>query len=83
MQPELYLQKRELEGQHWWFQGRRQIVSTLLGTLKLPDNAKLFNLGCGTDGNLKMISGLGDETGAELDAGAAWTFTGRVALRRR
>jgi SAM-dependent methyltransferase len=71
MQPELFQQMRELEDQHWWFQGRRRIVSTLLGTIALPDNAKLLDLGCGTGGNLEMLSGFGDVTGVELDASAA------------
>ncbi len=62
---------RDLEDRHWWFQGRRRIVAALLGALKLPDNAKLLDLGCGTGGNLEMLSGFGAVTGIELDANAA------------
>ena len=71
MQPELYQQMRELEDRHWWFRGRRRIVSTMLGTIGLPENAKLLDLGCGTGGNLEMLSGFGAVTGIELDTGAA------------
>lgn len=71
MQPELYQQMRELEDQHWWFQGRRQVVSALLRTIGLPENAKLLDLGCGTGGNLEMLSNFGAVTGVELDASAA------------
>ncbi len=71
MQPELYQQMRELEDRHWWFRGRRRIVSSLLATLALPHNAKLLDLGCGTGGNLEMLSGFGAVTGVELDADAA------------
>lgn len=62
---------RDLEDQHWWFQGRRQIVSTVLGTLGLPDGAKLLDLGCGTGGNLQMLTGFGAVTAVEMDATAA------------
>jgi len=71
MQAELYRQMRELEDRHWWFRGRRRIVSSMLATLPLPSNAKLLDLGCGTGGNLHMLSAFGTVTGVELDANAA------------
>jgi SAM-dependent methyltransferase len=71
MQPELYRQMRELEDRHWWFRGRRKIVATLLGTLKLPDSTRLLDLGCGTGGNLETLSRFGEVTGVEMDADAA------------
>ena len=71
MQPVLYQQMRDIEDQHWWFQGRRMIVSTVLSTMKLPENARLLDLGCGTGGNLEMLSSFGEVTGVEMDAHAA------------
>jgi SAM-dependent methyltransferase len=71
MQPELYQQLWDLEDRHWWFRGRRRIVSALLGKLELPDDAKILDLGCGTGGNLEMLSGFGTVTGIEMDAMAA------------
>ncbi len=71
MQPELYQQMRNLEDSHWWFQGRRRIVASLLGAICLPENAKLLDLGCGTGGNLEMLSDFGEVIGGELDATAA------------
>jgi SAM-dependent methyltransferase len=62
---------RELEDQHWWFQGRSRIVATLMGQLGLPEHAKMLDLGCGTGGNLQMLSGFGSVTGVELDDTAA------------
>jgi SAM-dependent methyltransferase len=71
MQPVLYQQMRDIEDQHWWFQGRRKIVSALLSKLELPANSKMLDLGCGTGGNLQMLSGFGEVTGVEMDPAAA------------
>ena len=71
MQPILYQQMREIEDQHWWFQGRRQIVSAVLASMKWPDDTKVLDLGCGTGGNLEMLQDFGAVTGAEMDTGAA------------
>ena len=62
---------RDLEDQHWWFQGRLRIVATLLGSLNLPENTKILDLGCGTGGNLEMLSDFGSVTGVEMDDTAA------------
>lgn len=71
MDSSLYQQMRELEDRHWWFQGRRAIVASLLRASALPSGAKILDLGCGTGGNLAMLSQFGDVLGAELDAQAA------------
>ncbi len=62
---------RDLEDYHWWFQGRRRIVASLLSAIDLPENTKLLDLGCGTGGNLEMLSEFGQVTGVELNATAA------------
>ena len=77
MQPELYEQMRDLEDRHWWFQGRRRIVSAMLERLDLPQPARLLDLGCGTGGNLQMLAGFGEVTGVELDEHAAELASGR------
>ena len=67
MQPELYRQMRDLEDRHWWFRGRRRIVADVLGRLDLQQPARILDLGCGTGGNLDMLSGFGEVTGVEHD----------------
>jgi SAM-dependent methyltransferase len=77
MQPELFAQMREVEDLHWWFQGRRQIVSTLMDDFDLPSTARILDLGCGTGGNLEWLSGFGEVTGIEHDPAAAGMAAGR------
>ena len=71
MDSSLYQQMRELEDRHWWFKGRRSIVAAQLQASALPEHAKILDLGCGTGGNLEMLSGFGEVLGAELDEQAA------------
>jgi len=67
----LYQQMRDLEDRHWWFVGRRAIVSSLLRNSALPKDARILDLGCGTGGNLAMLAKFGEVIGAELDESAA------------
>jgi len=71
MDASLYPQMRELEDRHWWFVGRRAIVASLLRSNALPEKARILDLGCGTGGNLSMLSEFGEVVGAELDEDAA------------
>jgi len=71
VEAELYHQMRDLEDRHWWFVGRRAIVASLLRSSGLPEDARILDLGCGTGGNLAMLSAFGQMVGAELDEHAA------------
>ena len=71
MDASLYQQMREQEDHHWWFKGRRAIVASQLQASELPNQAKILDLGCGTGGNLAMLSQFGDVVGVELDETAA------------
>lgn len=67
MDKDFYLQYASQEDQHWWFVGRRQIIEQVIQGLKLPKNAKILEAGCGTGGNLKMLSRYGQLWAMELD----------------
>ena len=54
MRPGAYERRRELSDKHWWWIGRRNIMSTLLNGLKISENAKVFEIGCGTGSNLPL-----------------------------
>ena len=71
MDSSLYLQMRELEDCHWWFVGRRAIVASQLESSALPTDSNILDLGCGTGGNLEMLTQFGKVVGVELDEQAA------------
>lgn len=76
MDRRLFEEMYQVEENHWWFSGRREILGHLLGTLELPAGADILEAGCGTGGNLHLLSRFGkvhafemDEKARELAAG--------------
>lgn len=67
MDPQIYRQMRDIEDRHWWFVGRRSIVKHILLSLTLPSAPRILDLGCGTGGNLQLLSEFGEVTGVEFD----------------
>lgn len=67
MDREIYGRMREVEDRHWWFRGRRGIVTQTLADLGLPGKAQILDAGCGTGGNLELLSAFGTTTGMEAD----------------
>ena len=59
------------EQDHWWFIGRRAIVDSLVRAhVPLPPDARILEAGCGTGGNLALLSGYGALDAMEYDADA-------------
>lgn len=77
MHEALFSQMRELEDKHWWFLGRRKIVESVIGHLDLDPTGSILDIGCGTGGNLAMLTQFGNVTGAEYDPQAAEIARGR------
>jgi SAM-dependent methyltransferase len=75
-----YDKMRVLQDRHWWFQGRRAILSSLIGGLALPNGAKILEAGCGPGGNLAMLSAFGAVTGLEPDAASRAYATERTGV---
>lgn len=67
MDREIYARMREVEDRHWWFRGRRSIVTQTLADLGLPRDPLILDAGCGTGGNLELLSAFGATTGMEAD----------------
>jgi SAM-dependent methyltransferase len=70
MAPDAYREMADTEDRHWWFTGRRAILAALLRRLALPSPARILELGCGTGGNLAMLSAFGQVSALEADATA-------------
>ena len=64
----VYQQMAELDERHWWYRARRDILAELIRReARLPANAQILEIGCGTGHNLGMLSGFGHVDGLELD----------------
>jgi SAM-dependent methyltransferase len=63
----VYDSMRAVEGSHWWFRGRREILRSQIERLDLPPRARILEVGCGAGGNLKMLRSFGSVTGMEPD----------------
>lgn len=70
MDPSAYSEMAEIENEHWWFRGRRAIVSSLLGSLPLPKGSRILEVGCGTGGNLDMLNHFGEVCAFEMSESA-------------
>lgn len=70
MNPEAYVNMRKTEAIHWWFKARREIISSTIKKLELPDDAEILEIGCGTGGNLSMLSAFGNVSAIEKDSSA-------------
>ena len=82
MQQHTYAILRRVEESHWWFVGRRRIISSFLERvcrdLKAAqaehggrDSAlNILDVGCGTGANLEMLSQFGEAEGVDVSAEA-------------
>lgn len=56
---------------HWWYRARRDILADYLTREgKLPADARVLEIGCGTGHNLPMLARFGDVDAIEIDAAA-------------
>lgn len=72
MEREAYDALRHLQDSHWWFQGRREVLTALLKQI-MPATSKrpaILEAGCGYGGNLRMLAQFGSVSGFELDDNA-------------
>lgn len=55
--------------QHWWWVGRRRIVSAIVKSLKLPSpqSALILDVGCGTGSDMAMLRQFGIVCGMDAD----------------
>jgi SAM-dependent methyltransferase len=53
------------EDRHWWFVGRRAVIGALMTRIPLGPDACVLEAGCGTGGNLYLLSGVGQVSAFE------------------
>lgn len=67
MEFEEYQKMYEVEEAYWWFVGKWRMVSFLLRKLKLAENARILDLGCGCGLGLSKFSKIGRAVGLDYE----------------
>lgn len=65
MEDRAYQEQFEVEDHHWWFQGRRAVIWSLLRRAGINGDLRLLDAGCGTGRNLIEFGALGSAQGVE------------------
>jgi SAM-dependent methyltransferase len=55
----------ELDDRHWWYRGRRRVMSSVLDRLELPPAAEILDAGCGSGRTLDELIRYGSVTGID------------------
>lgn len=64
----IYDRMAEIDGEHWWFVARRQIISTLIEQQVRPRaGARILEVGCGTGSNIALLQRYGRVEAIEPD----------------
>ena len=81
MERAVYDRMAEIDGEHWWFQARRQIVAALIENEVGPrPGARLLEVGCGTGSNLTMLQHYGAVDAVEPDEPARALASSRSGI---
>ena len=72
MQQHTYSIMYRVEESHWWFVGRRKILSSFVERIvkNLPERPEILDVGCGTGANLEMLSQFGSAEGVDVSTEA-------------
>jgi SAM-dependent methyltransferase len=75
----VYDRMAELDGRHWWYRARRDILADLIERrLDLPADPRILEIGCGTGHNLEMLARFGRVDGIEIDEAARAIASARL-----
>ena len=73
MQQHTYSIMYEVEGKHWWFIGRRRIITGFVERICRDlgkREPRILDVGCGTGANIQMLSNFGVTEGVDVSAEA-------------
>ncbi|USI74206.1 class I SAM-dependent methyltransferase [Sphingomonas morindae] len=71
MERAIYERMAEIDGEHWWFTARRQIVAQAIrDRVTLPPAPRILEIGAGTGANLPMLAAFGTVDAVEPDEAA-------------
>ena len=67
----VYDRMAELDERHWWYRARRDVLRELIRRrIRLPDEARILEVGCGTGHNFQMLGDFGRIDAIEVDGEA-------------
>ncbi len=69
MQQHTYPIMYEMEGEHWWFVGRRRILKSFVREICsecAERRPRILDVGCGTGANLEMLAEFGESEGVDV-----------------
>jgi SAM-dependent methyltransferase len=79
MERVVYDRMAELDGLHWWYRARREILAKLIERkVALPKKARILEIGCGTGHNVLMLKRFGEVDAIEIDSAARAVATERL-----
>ena len=79
MERVVYDRMAELDEVHWWYRARREILSELISRrVRLPEDARILEIGCGTGHNVLMLKRFGEVDAIEIDAAARGIAAARL-----
>lgn len=65
MEIEVYQQANDLKGKHWWFLGRKQVISSVLTRYLKTGSFKILDAGCGAATSLPILTTFGKLYGVD------------------
>ena len=70
MEHDSHLDMAAVEARHWWFAGRRRVLTTTIKRLQLKPGVRFVELGSGAGGNLAMLAQFGQVMAVEMSGAA-------------
>lgn len=67
MDHDVYIRMADIQDRHWWYEGRRRIIATLIKRLNIPKSSRILEAGCGPGANLEMLAQFGEVSAFEPD----------------